>query len=392
MEDSRILDAVGSLYDCIPDPDHWQKTLGDLAEMTDSELVTLAVLDTAKQVSRFSAAYGDPAVLEALFNTYAAHMPFYHVLHRLDLEVPLDFDELCKLHGPDGFDVWYDSRIYQEWARPNQLRMGANLLVMKRDHLVGAFNTLTTVDRPATSATMKLVSTLAPHIRRAVTISDLLETERRKADTFQDVVDNLSCPVLVVAKDMRILYANSTAEALLRDEMSMRQIDGRLVLAYAQAHASVSHAVELGHREEFQLGSAGIDVPLVRVERPAVAHVLPLARRLSHARTMERAAAAIFVAAPGTNPLPAIEAIAALFGLTVAEKKVAALVAEGRTRGEIALANGVSEHTIKAQLGLIYDKTSTGDQRQLQLLIRELTPPVSSKRAKATKPRAPLQQ
>jgi DNA-binding CsgD family transcriptional regulator len=91
------------------------------------------------------------------------------------------------------------------------------------------------------------------------------------------------------------------------------------------------------------------------------------------------AAAAIFIAAPGSDVTPAIDAVAALFGLTSAEKRVASLVGSGKTRSEIAQLHGVSEHTVKAQLAAIYDKTNTRDQRGLQLLIRELTPPVRRK-------------
>lgn len=36
----------------------------------------------------------------------------------------------------------------------------------------------------------------------------------------------------------------------------------------------------------------------------------------------------------------------------------------------------MSDHTVKTQLGVVYDKTGTRDQRQLQLLMRELTPPI----------------
>lgn len=376
VDDSRILGAIGSLYDCIPDPDHWQSTLADLSAMTGSVLTTLAVLDISKKTSRFSAAYGDPAVLEALVSTYAAHMPFYSILHCSEQDVPFGFDTLCNLYGPDGYDVWYGSRIYREWVKPNGLQNSINLTVMKRDNLIGTFNTMTPAGVPTTPADMAVASSLAPHIRRSVTIGDLFAAELRKATVFQEVIDNLSHPVLIVTRDLRILYANPVAETLLRDEISVRQADGRLVITYVPAHASVAHAVELGHREEFLLGTAGIDVPLIKTERPSVAHVLPLARRAENARVSANAAAAIFIAAPGTNPIPAIAAIAALFGLTAAEKRVASLVAEGKTRGEIAMTHGVSDHTVKAQLSVIYDKTNTHDQRQLQLLMRELTPPV----------------
>jgi DNA-binding CsgD family transcriptional regulator len=379
MDNTKLFDAVGALYDCVAEPDRWPSALGRINELTDSVIAMLAVMDVSRKTARFSAVHGDPAVLEPLVTTYAAHVPFYSILPKFEIDVPLDFDELCNLYGPDGYDVWYASRTYTDWMRPNRFRTGFNLAVMKRDEYVGALTTITRNDTPSSPASMARLSQLAPHIRRAVTITDLFEAEQRKAGIFREVIDNLSHPVLIVTSDMRLLYANTSAEVLLRDETLIRQAEGRLAIAYAPAQALVAHAVEVGHRDEVLLGAVGIGVPLVRTERPSILHVLPLARR-ANVGLSPLATAAIFIAAPGINPVPALEAISALFGLTVAEKRVAALAAEGRTRSEIAQANGVSEHTVKTQLGVVYDKTGTRDQRQLQLLVRELTPPIRTGR------------
>ena len=379
MGDTRLFDTIGTLYDCVTEPGLWAEALGRITELTDSVIAMLAVMDMSKKTTRFSAVHGDPVVLEPLVSTYAAHVPFFPILPKFAIDVPLDFDEMCNLYGPDGHDVWYASRTYTEWMQPNRFRTGFNLAVMKRDEFVGALTTITREDTPSTSASAALLSQLAPHIRRAVTIADLFEAEQRKSALFQEVIDNLVHPVLIVASDMRLLYANSAAETLLRDETLVRQNEGRLAMAYLPAQASVAHAVALGHRDEVLLGAVGIGVPLVRTERPSIVHVLPLARRQT-ARLAPKAAAAIFIAAPGTNPIPAIEAIAALFGLTAAEKRIAALAADGLTRKEIAEASGVSDHTVKSQLRVVYDKTGTRDQRQLQLLMRELTPPVATTR------------
>ena len=83
-----------------------------------------------------------------------------------------------------------------------------------------------------------------------------------------------------------------------------------------------------------------------------------------------------FLSVAGVTPTPAIEAIATLFGLTPAEKRVVGQVADGKSRKEIALSQGVSDGTVKTQLSAIFDKTGMHDRRQLELLIREVTPPV----------------
>jgi DNA-binding CsgD family transcriptional regulator len=151
---------------------------------------------------------------------------------------------------------------------------------------------------------------------------------------------------------------------------------GRLALPFAHAERAIARAVLLGERDEVALGTAGINVPLASAEAPAIAHVLPLARRDGDARFSDSAAAAIFISVAGVTPTPAIEAIATLFGLTPAEKRVVGQVADGKSRKEIALSQGVSDGTVKTQLSAIFDKTGMHDRRQLELLIREVTPPV----------------
>jgi DNA-binding CsgD family transcriptional regulator len=101
-----------------------------------------------------------------------------------------------------------------------------------------------------------------------------------------------------------------------------------------------------------------------------------LQRRTERGRFESRAAAAIFLAAAGTVIQSAVEAVAALFALTPAERRVVGYVSEGMTRSEIANAQGVADGTVKSQLAAIYDKTGAEDQRSLQQLVRELSPPV----------------
>jgi DNA-binding CsgD family transcriptional regulator len=122
----------------------------------------------------------------------------------------------------------------------------------------------------------------------------------------------------------------------------------------------------------------GINVPLLRAETPAVAHVMPLTRRDQPHRVSHNAAAAIFIAVSGNAPVPAMDAIGALFGLTPAEKNVAAHIASGKKPAEIAEMSGASAETVKTHIRALFDKTSTHDQRDLILLVKELTPPVRS--------------
>ena len=113
--------------------------------------------------------------------------------------------------------------------------------------------------------------------------------------------------------------------------------------------------------------------------RHAIAHVLPLARRDPEARFANNAAAGTVRWRPrGTRRHRPSKRSPALFGLTAGEKRVVRDVAEGKSRKDIALSHKVSDETIEnSTCHECCDKTGISSQRQLEQLIRDVTPPVS---------------
>lgn len=377
----RLSGVVEDVYDCIAAQERWQGTLDEIRRLAEGHLATLGVVDTATRSARLMVSCGDEAVLAPLMSDYAAQVPFFDAVPQMEIDVPFTVDAIYALQGPQARQTWLESRIAREWVVPNRLDDFFWVALMKQPTRVGTLMIITHKDRhQITRAELDTVGQLAPHVRRAVTISDMFEAERRQAQMFRVVLEALAYPVLVVAQDMSILFANAAAEALLTGGGAIRSARGRLAFAYPPANQAVAHAVELGVQNEFALGPRGIGVPLACSAAPAVAHVMPLARRDTSARISLRGAAAIFIAASGVVALPALEAIAALFGLTAAEKRVAGQVAAGMTRKDIAAAGGVSDGTVKSQLAAIFDKTGASDQRGLQLLMRDLSPPVAAGR------------
>ncbi len=370
-------DLVGAIYDCIPDSSLWAETLDRIRSAWDGELATLGVIDSCKGALRLSVTCGKAELLDPLLRYSPEDVPFYSAVSKMELDLPQTVDTIYALQGPDTREKWLSSRAATEWAIPNRIDDFLWVPVMRQASRVGSLVVMTNKDRPPISAgDIHALALIAPHVRRAVTIGDLFESERRKGEIFRDVVDCLAHPVLIVSAEMQIIFANLAAEALLQEKMAIRSLRGHLSFPYLPANRAVSAAVVTGNQNEFELGPAGINVPLALVEKPMVAHVMPLAQRDPSARVAQHAAAAIFIASPGETPLPAMDAIAALFGLTAAEKRVAVQIAHGKTRQEIALASGVSDGTVKTQLTSIFGKTDTRDQRGLELLMRELTPPV----------------
>lgn len=372
-------DLVGRIYDCVAEPALWAQVLGDLTVRFEGVVTTMAVLDTENNEARFARAVGDQAIIKPLVTTYAPEMPFYSVIPRMELDVPVSMDTIYDMHGPGAQDVFLQSRIGREWFTPNRLADALCLALMKQSSRIGTLVITTSEDRPPiTQGQLDDLGVIAPHIRRAVMIGDLFGARLNEGELYKEILGELASPIFAVSSDMRLLFANRSAEDLLRQGTQVSLQMNRICFKDAQAQLAITRAAALAERSEFALGSRAIGLPLDKNTRPAVAHVLPLQRRVEAGRISE-SVAAIFIAEAGVDPLPAIDALASLFGLTPAEKKVATHVASGLTRAEIAAMQGVSDGTIKSQLDSIFGKTETGNQRELQNLVRDLTPPVRAR-------------
>lgn len=86
----------------------------------------------------------------------------------------------------------------------------------------------------------------------------------------------------------------------------------------------------------------------------------------------ETVCAVAFVIDPARKVRPPQEVLRTMFALTPAECRVALLLADGKSPGEILEVLGVSANTLKTQIGSIYAKTGASRQSQLIRLLLTL--------------------
>ena len=376
LEARQLSQFIGTIYDCIAAPATWTPALGNIADHFESDVVWLSVSNPRLQTTRMAAIAGVPEKSQ-LLATHVEKNPFFKIMHKLEIDEPTGLQQLCHLMGPEGVAMFQNSSFVQDYAIPARMGDGVAISLMNQTDRVATLGMVGSADRPVYSiAELETLRDLAPHIRRAVTIGDLFETQVRESNMFREVVESFSLAVLVVDADMQLLFANPIAEDYLRQGTLLKTFGQKLNIQNEMAHSAVQKAVVLSERAEVALSCSGLGVPLYKTQFPAIAHVLPLGRRAERSQFHNRAAAAIFIATPKSDPLPTIDAIAALFGLTTAEKHVATQAANGLVAADIALSRGVSVHTIRSQIDAIYDKTGKNSYAGLQKLIMDLTPPL----------------
>ena len=207
-------------------------------------------------------------------------------------------------------------RYYREWVRPQHYIDAMGLTVLRERDRIGALS----LSRHesfgvVTDRDLNVVRLLAPHIRRAVAIGDVLNMQAIKIGTFEGALDLLQAGVLFVDRDCRIVHADGAARAMLEEGSPIQSVRGELRTHLPQATAALKRAVAVA--VEPAIGRSGIGVPLPRPDGdPAHVHVLPLISGQTRTRLAPGACAALFVAVKGKPDRPARKTIAAVFELT----------------------------------------------------------------------------
>jgi DNA-binding CsgD family transcriptional regulator len=220
---------------------------------------------------------------------------------------------------------------------------------------------------------------LSPHVRRAVSIADLIDMKTLSASAFENTLDGLSVPVVLVDERSVVAHANVAARALLAKSDQIVSDHGVLRAAAAPAAAALEAAVAQTAEPEARMGRVGIDVPVPHADgRPGFAHVLPIGSGAVRGGLGARATAAVFLTPSAQPERPPSQAWAAAFGFTPSEMRMLELLVKGHTVGEAAALIGIAEPTARTHVANLMAKAGTQRQADLIRLALSLTPPVRS--------------
>jgi DNA-binding CsgD family transcriptional regulator len=226
---------------------------------------------------------------------------------------------------------------------------------------------------------VRLLRLLAPHLRRAVIISDLIDMKSIEAEALDGTLDTLAVGILLVAEDGAILHANRAAASMLDRERPIAATLGKIRAGDLYTTDRLRSTIALAARNEGGIGASGIGIALSGPTGDvATAHVLPLARGDLRTRLMPRAAAAVFVASDLRLPLARLDAIAEAFGLTPAETRLLERLVRGDSIADAAAAMNVAMTTAKTHRSRLLAKTGMRRQTSLISLVHRLLPPIGA--------------
>jgi DNA-binding CsgD family transcriptional regulator len=370
---SQASELIGAIYDCAIDPTLWEPTLDAVKTTFRCANATLFVLDAVTGTPRVSLTVGVEPEWEQRMMAYSPHIA--DLCHRVDSEAVSVPGHIFVLRQDVTDDVLLSNRYFVEWAQPQGIddliqvtllseRGRLSLLAMGRygcDGRIGEHE-------------IELMTLLAPHLRRAIAISDLIDLRSLRADALTATFDLMTTGVVLVNAERAVLYLNSAAREILEACGLTVNAAGRLGAIDTAQQLRIRDALgEAGERR-----SDGSGIPLTCASgRLHLAYVLPIRVGSARPHLMPDAAAAIFLTS-ATSPPGDLGVVAEVFGLTPAETRLLERLLGGASLDEAAAALNVARTTTRTHLDRILGKTGTRRQAALVSLIHRLVPGVRS--------------
>ena len=367
---------VGSIYDCAANPELWPETLGQISQSVNAAYALVGFISkdaaqpggVANWVRRNSAWDEEwllklEKIMHLISNGGGFHTPVDTAWTQLSVMPEEEF---------------HKTEFYKIWVKPQGLRDTINVPYLQRPDSVGMWN-LPCYDtrEPYGAEEMRLCESLSPHIRRAMLINDITDKGRLALTLYKQVLDTLSAAVFIVGLGQKLEFTNAAGDRMLSQGEYLR-LNGGMFQSRRELGQStaLSSAIERALKGDAAVGITGTGVPLVGYDGSRLAaYVLPQAGKDVRG-AMGAGHCAVFVARRGEQQPMAMEILRTLFDLTVAETRVALLVAKGDGPQTIAQVLGITVNTVRSHLKHCFSKTGTTDQTGLGGAVNALLPPV----------------
>ena len=223
------------------------------------------------------------------------------------------------------------------------------------------------------SGRVAAVARLLPHIRQYVRVRHTLAAARALGSTMAGLIENMRIGVIHLDRRGRVVEANDLAGAHLSGDAGLQDRDGVLHAALSEEDAELQRLVAQALPGPRGPGTGG-SMRLSDKNLPSrlVLHASPV-----HAAGPEsgegRIGALVLVVDPMERRDIEPRRLEHLLGLTPAESQIAALLGQGRSIEEIAVATGRERTTVKWHLRQIYAKHGLTRQVELAQLVMSLT-------------------
>ncbi len=223
------------------------------------------------------------------------------------------------------------------------------------------------------SSQIETVSRVLPHLRQYVRVRSALVDAGALGTSVAELLGNARTGVIQLDRDGRIVQANDRALELLRRRDGLSDRHGTLRAASPEDDRGLRELLSRALPRFPGPGASGS----MTVQRPSLlpklaVHVKPLTNGEADYRSRQ-VAALVLVVDPVDRARIDPSLVQAALGLTPAQATIAALLAEGRTPRQIAMATGRRYSTVRTHLKHIYARLGVSRQLAVAQLVLALS-------------------
>ena len=366
MREADFSEIVGAIYDAAIEPARWPSVVEHMRLQFGFAAAAMALIKLPAGEPIIQAVANIPDDMVAQIGKYDREVVDLWggpaAMAKFQLEEPVLNSNVVSRAVIDA------NRYVREWAYPQGFVDQVAMALARDSTMAATLSFAIHSSSPIVSEeTFQALRLLAPHLRRAMTISRLIDATTGTASTFEAVLAASASAAILVDADMTIVYANEAAQQMLRYADPVRSTEGKLELYEPLLPGNLETAVRATRNEEADLGRRGIGIPARRRDgSPVVAHVMPLRQRSTRPTADTPAAAAVFITdTRGEATLP-IDALSVIFELTPTEARVFEMIVAGESSRDMATALAIAPSTLKTHMQQLFDKT--GRHRRVDLV------------------------
>lgn len=364
--ESAFDELVLGIYRAAEAPEAWAECLQRICTALDGSGISLMHHDAQLQQRSVAAYEGFDERSMWLYRDYYQQLdPWGQALRRIDLTAGRVIDGREVVSSSDVVN----SEFYVDFGRhvgTAQSMFGAIESDAKRTALIIVARA---IDRPGFAATDRaLLERLMPHLRQAFRLHRRITGADGVRATSCDALDRLTMGVVLVDRSGRPVFANAAARRLtaMRDGVSVER--DRLCTTKAETTRRLSAAIA----QATGVGVTGAESAFT-IERPPGSGlrvvVVPVGRREDAIGFEVGAAAAVFIGDPDQRAIDDPAWLTDLFGLTAAEARVGARLANGETLADISDGLGLTIATTRWYVKQVLQKTGANTQAQFVSLV-----------------------
>jgi len=209
---------------------------------------------------------------------------------------------------------------------------------------------------------------LRPHLSRIVTLAHEFRSAAQRGAT--DLLERARTPVLAIGFDGKVQWSSPAALEAMGAHVSV--VKGRLVASDHGQDARLQHLLGIATAARQPSGQVNESAMMFSdgVRPSLVLEISAMPR--SGVDAFSRVAAVAFVRRLSEDRLIEPEMLVRLFGLTLAEARVAALIGSGLSGPIVAIRLGVSYETVRTHLARVFQKLSINRQAELVEILANL--------------------